>query len=114
MIVSLKANLAMAIKQNLNSISEIICGTPPEIENGYLVVPYNMTLDSVATYVCDNESYALIGAAHIRCQSSEQWTLAPQCLCKNSVLYADLLSRILTAQASSAKIKRLLLKKQQL
>ena len=58
----------------------IICEELNDPDNGTVSPPAERTVDSIATYACD-EGYDLLGVANVTCQPNGTWSAGePNCI----------------------------------
>ena len=71
-------NLSIPVTMKL--ISEILCEELGNPENGAVSLPSQRTVDSIATYAC-NDSFELVGAINVTCQLNGTWSAEePRCI----------------------------------
>ena len=57
----------------------ILCGNPPDIDNGMVVSSTGTTFGETATYSCST-GYQLLGSATVTCQDTGSWSTLPSCI----------------------------------
>ena len=68
------------VNSKTDTIAGGYCGSPPLIENGYILNSTGVQGGDTATYECNND-FTIEGAQVIKCNASHQWDRAPNCTC---------------------------------
>ena len=94
-------NLSVYVTMKL--ILEILCEELSNPENGTVSLPSQRTVDSIATYAC-NDSFELVGATNVMCQLNGTWS-AEEPRCIGMSVYPPFLTNCLELKKKKKKKK---------